>query len=1068
MAASNSHNDPYLPGSSASAGGTSGDAGANSKPDSATASPAGGESTPSSLTAPSPSAGVPSRFTLASHPRAAGHSSFKMGTSGSPGSPADTPGSNSGGAKSPLPKQKGPQKVRFPLYNNPETKRIHLPSDESSREAQSDTYSRPSSPGAASGSGHHTSYFAVPTSSQRKQASSGTLRRSPLVTPPINIDFADGHTSTLKEEDEDEEYSDGYDSRPSLSRNESSQELLRHHHNDEYFDSNADIGASPRVRSLLGHGEDARSAMFDIGLITSGGLAPGAGLSDQDSRAQPNQRDQFQSRRFAHSTADNDPEALATSLNTQYNSVSGLDTGPYGNGMNEGDVPLLELHRRLKEVAQQQKPNGTEDKSSPPENERDDVDEAAKKFALGLVRAHSRFLRSRPPSPGGDDNYMTVPSRAFWDNDGDENTTLLDAEGANITKSKSAEEREADEARARDEEENREILADGTITPVHEDYVPPPAQVREGVLGSLLKLYGQRQQMESNTPSLPHSSAPSGASTPQPRKSFGDDSFVGRPDKEPLASRARNLWHKSKSANASTSSLSELISSSNRMLRVPGGDTPPKELGGGGGSGSSGGSSGSNGKPTRPKLPKRHSAMEVLRAKKEKKRKAAMEREAWIAEHIADVLHRQRFILRLCRALMLFGAPTHRLEEYMKMTSRVLSIDGQFLYIPGCMICSFGDSSTHTSEMQLVRCVQGVNLYKLHQTHQVYKEVIHAQATVDEASKRIEELLTSKNLYSPWMCVIFFGLASVAVAPFAFGGRWHDMPISFLLGSCVGILQTVVAPRSALYNNVFEVTASIVVSFLGRAFGSIGTAKDIFCFAAIAQSSLALILPGYIILCGSLELQSRNIVAGSVRMFYAIIYSLFLGFGITLGAAIYGWIDKNATSETQCPHTLDPLWRILFVPMFTVTLALVNQAHWRQIPIMIGISGTGYVVTYFSTRRLANAAELTSALGALVIGVLGNVYSRLGRGLAFAAMLPAIFVQVPSGVASQGSLVAGIDNANSIVANSSTTTTDNSMGSVANLGITMVQVSIGITVGLFVATLLIYPFGKKRSGLFTF
>lgn len=40
-------------------------------------------------------------------------------------------------------------------------------------------------------------------------------------------------------------------------------------------------------------------------------------------------------------------------------------------------------------------------------------------------------------------------------------------------------------------------------------------------------------------------------------------------------------------------------------------------------------------------------------------------------------------------------------------------------------------------------------------------------------------------------------------------------------------------------------------------------------------------------LCGSLEIMSRNIVAGSVRMCYAVVYSLFLGFGLAMGAEAY-------------------------------------------------------------------------------------------------------------------------------------------------------------------------------------
>lgn len=65
---------------------------------------------------------------------------------------------------------------------------------------------------------------------------------------------------------------------------------------------------------------------------------------------------------------------------------------------------------------------------------------------------------------------------------------------------------------------------------------------------------------------------------------------------------------------------------------------------------------------------------------------------------------------------MLYGAPTHRIEEYMKATARVLEIEAQFLYIPGCMIVSFDDSRTHTTEVKLVRSDGGVDLGRLRDT----------------------------------------------------------------------------------------------------------------------------------------------------------------------------------------------------------------------------------------------------------------------------------------------------------------------------------------------------------------
>jgi uncharacterized membrane protein YjjB (DUF3815 family) len=173
---------------------------------------------------------------------------------------------------------------------------------------------------------------------------------------------------------------------------------------------------------------------------------------------------------------------------------------------------------------------------------------------------------------------------------------------------------------------------------------------------------------------------------------------------------------------------------------------------------------------------------------------------------------------------------------------------------------------------------------------------------------------------------------------------------------------------------------------------------------------------------------------------------------------------------------------------------------------MLAIAQVGYVVNFFSAKRFPSNAQISNTLGALAVGVLGNLYSRIAHGVAAAALLPAIFVQVPSGLAASGSLVSGVRSANAIVSNdtvataangtttvggvvpaasiSINTTTTTTVGKkttlasgldpgpldsiVFNVGYSMIQVAIGITVGLFLSALLVYPFGKRRSGLFSF
>jgi uncharacterized membrane protein YjjB (DUF3815 family) len=225
--------------------------------------------------------------------------------------------------------------------------------------------------------------------------------------------------------------------------------------------------------------------------------------------------------------------------------------------------------------------------------------------------------------------------------------------------------------------------------------------------------------------------------------------------------------------------------------------------------------------------------------------------------------------------------------------------------------------------------------------------------------------------------------------------------------------------------------------------------------------------------------------------------------------------------------------------------------------VQVFISLAGFCVNNFSSRFFKGNGIVSSSLGALTIGVLANLYSRLGRyaqnwlldiwehhfeprvgrltgkrrhhspyyncppavdsqetlshhhhnkerdpelggttaagltprarkigyGLAAAAMLPAIFVQVPSGLAASGSLLSGVTSADQIVRNetilangtvvngtmSMTTTQSGDLNNSAfNVLFSVIQVAINISVGLSLSALLVYPFGKRRSGLFSF
>lgn len=644
----------------------------------------------------------------------------------------------------------------------------------------------------------------------------------------------------------------------------------------------------------------------------------------------------------------------------------------------------------------------------------------------------------------------------------------------------------------------------GTATPTLQqayahDYVPRPEKYRGGILSSLLKLYHDDKGgicSGQNTPSMPGTPVMSPRPSPRPSPPTSRPaSVLGLPRSRP--SSGLFSYHRPHNSTSSLA-LTELMKSSS-MFAAPASTEISDHMAE---------------KLKRDPIPSPPKKKDKIR----------------ITVHIAGIISRHRYLLKLCRALMMYGAPTHRLEEYMTMSSRVLEIESDFLYLPGCMIVSFDDSTTHTTEVKLVRVPQGIDLGKLRDVHNIYKDVVHDKIGVEEATKRLEDVMDRKDKFTTWFRVFMYGVASACVAPFAFQGRWIDLPIAFVLGCILGTLQLVLAPSNELYSHVFEVTAAVVTSFLARCFGSINNGQ-LFCFSALAQSSIALILPGYMVLCSSLELQSHNIVAGSVRMVHAMIYTLFLGYGITIGASLYGLMDKNATSATTCTAPLHRGWNFLFVPAFALCLCIVNQAKWKQTPVMTIMALAGFCVNSYSSNYFGGNGQISNTLGAFTVGILANLYSRTGKyvenawltfvewwqfkvqprfsrsrkgpsdawslpslsdpesrpvtpdgpqrkprsvgySLAAAAMLPAIFVQVPSGLAAGGSLLAGITYANEITGNTTRVDTDantgNLEGTAFNVLFKVIQVAIGISVGLFMSAWIVYPFGKRRSGLFSF
>ncbi|THU86663.1 DUF1212-domain-containing protein [Dendrothele bispora CBS 962.96] len=459
------------------------------------------------------------------------------------------------------------------------------------------------------------------------------------------------------------------------------------------------------------------------------------------------------------------------------------------------------------------------------------------------------------------------------------------------------------------------------------------------------------------------------------------------------------------------------------------------------------------------------------RERERKERKKRKKAEIYITRHVAKIIQRQEFLMKLARAMMMFGAPAHRLQAQIKATANVLDVELSCMYLPDVFLISFDDPTTGTSLIKFIRQGSALDLGKLRDAYGVYWKVIHDDISVSVASKTLDALMRAPPHYRTWQLMIMGGFCSSSICCVSFNGSFLDSIVVFPLGAFLVLLQ-ILSVRNELYSNVFEITIATLFSFIC---GGLAATQRI-CYSAVTSGSIVLILPGFIVLSGALEILSRNIVAGSVRMFYAVVYCLFLGFGLAMGAQAYQKIvgqEIFALDDVTCSRSHNPdlgwwqkqpsgWWAFLTVPLFSLSLSMRNQApFWRkETALLVGVASAGWVVNHFVSQRFTAQSDISAAFGAFTVGIVANMYARFLRGNAFVIMITGILFQVPSGLGQNG-LLAFVSQQSS--------GSGSSYVSGFQTALQLVSVAIGLTVGLGIALFLAHPIPSRRraAGVFS-
>lgn len=160
--------------------------------------------------------------------------------------------------------------------------------------------------------------------------------------------------------------------------------------------------------------------------------------------------------------------------------------------------------------------------------------------------------------------------------------------------------------------------------------------------------------------------------------------------------------------------------------------------------------------------------------------------------------------MKLAKALLTFGAPSHRIESQLESASAILKLEARFVHFPNLIIVTFLDSDTRTSEVHFVRAGGRVALTALHKVHLVYRDVLHDKLSASEGTEELNKILRARPLYNIYVRCGFAFICASIICVLAFGGSLLDMFISGASASVLQYLGLRAASKSSIYANVYE------------------------------------------------------------------------------------------------------------------------------------------------------------------------------------------------------------------------------------------------------------------------
>jgi uncharacterized membrane protein YjjP (DUF1212 family) len=349
-------------------------------------------------------------------------------------------------------------------------------------------------------------------------------------------------------------------------------------------------------------------------------------------------------------------------------------------------------------------------------------------------------------------------------------------------------------------------------------------------------------------------------------------------------------------------------------------------------------------------------------------------------------------VLRVGELLLTSGEATERVNEAMlglAVAYELPRCEVQVTFTSLLVSAHPGDGEPPVTGMRATRR-RTPAYWRLTALHSLVQEASIGMLEVEEAHRRLAEIKRGRGPFPAWLLVVSLGLIAAAASVLAGGGP---------LVAGTAFVATVLGDRTAVAlarRGVVEFFQLAVAAAIGAAAAALVVwAGNPTQASTIVTGAILALLPGRPLVASIQDGITGDLVSAGARLLevFFIIAAIVSGLGVVVYVAVKMNVPIDVSHLPQYPALLRPV-SVVAAAAVSLTFAICLVVPRKVLPA--AALGGGLIWVLYVLLVLADVTPvLASAIAAVVVGALANLYARRRQAPILPYVVPVIAPLLP-------------------------------------------------------------------------